>query len=248
MRFFCCVFVLIAFYFNNFFTYLLCLTFEGEKGAMAVNTVNKTDIAYNLLESMIIFRELEPGAMVSEKWLAEKLDLGRTPIREALQRLSYEKMVDIHPRRGIQVPSISVESQLKILEVRRDIESLCVRYASARAKLNEKKEMLLLAEQMELCAKKNEEREFASLLKQIHVLLVKAAANEYLQLAMAPLQGLSRRFWFAFKNDTSDLLEAASYHAAILRAVSHTDAEEAVEASHRLNNYLTDMAYSTIKK
>ncbi len=87
---------------------------------------------------------------------------------------------------------------------------------------------------------------YAGLLKQIHTLLVKAASNEYLQLAMAPLQGLSRRFWFAYKNDTSDLTEASSLHASVLRAVSHTDTEEAVAASHRLNDYLTDMAYRSI--
>ena len=92
---------------------------------MSINNANKTDVAYNQLERMIIFRELEPGSMVSEKQLAEGMDLGRTPVREALQRLSYERMVEIHARRGIQIPPISVESQLKILEVRRDIEA-CV--------------------------------------------------------------------------------------------------------------------------
>lgn len=210
------------------------------------NTANKTEIAYNLLEKMIIFRELEPGSMVSEKQLAESLELGRTPVREALQRLSYERMVEIHPRRGIQIPLISVESQLKILEVRRDIEALCVRYAAARASVDEKQQMQELASRLEQCATKGDEEEYANLLKNIHKVLVKAARNEYLQLAMAPLQGLSRRFWFAYKNDTSDLAEASSLHASVLRAVCHTDNEEAVAASHRLNDYLTDVAYRSI--
>lgn len=214
---------------------------------MSANAFNKTEVAYSKLEKMIIFRELEPGSMVSEKQLAEELDLGRTPVREALQRLAYECMVEIHPRRGIQIPPISVESQLKILEVRRDIEALCVNYAASRASVIEKQQMLQLAEQLEQCAANKDDLLYASLLKDIHMVLVKAACNEYLQLAMAPLQGLSRRFWFAFKNHDSDLVEASSFHAAVLRAVSHTDAEEAVAASHRLNDYLTDMAYRTIK-
>lgn len=213
---------------------------------MSTNSVNKTEIAYNLLEQMIIFRELEPGSMVSEKQLAENLGLGRTPVREALQRLSYEHMAEIHPRRGIQIPAISVESQLKILEVRRDIEALCVRYAASRASVGEKQQMLALATELEICGKSKDDILYAGLLKEIHTLLVKAAANEYLQLAMAPLQGLSRRFWFAYKNETSDLEQAASLHAAVLRAVSHTDAEEAIAASHRLNDYLTDVAYRSI--
>lgn len=80
---------------------------------MTINPVNKTEVAYHQLEKMIIFRELEPGSMVSEKQLAESLGVGRTPVREALQRLSYERMAEIHPRRGIQIPPISIESQLK---------------------------------------------------------------------------------------------------------------------------------------
>lgn len=211
-----------------------------------MTSTNKTDVAYNQLELMIIFRELEPGSMVSEKQLAEVLDLGRTPVREALQRLAYERMVEIHPRRGIQIPPITVESQLKILEVRRDIEALCVRYAASRASVEEKQQMLQLAEELETCAKNKDDLKYATLLKAIHGLLVKAACNEYLKLAMAPLQGLSRRFWFAYKNQDNDLTHASSLHAAVLRAVSHTDGEEAVAASHRLNDYLTDVAYRSI--
>ena len=116
-----------------------------------------------------------------------------------------------------------------------------MKYASARASVEEKQQMLILADKLEECAKNQDDLKYATLLKEIHILLVKAAANEYLQLAMAPLQGLSRRFWFAYKNQDSDLVDASSHHAAVLRAVSHTDAEEAVAASHR--DYLTDMAY-----
>ncbi|REG81806.1 GntR family transcriptional regulator [Marinomonas pollencensis] len=211
------------------------------------NQTNKTDVAYNQLERMIIFRELTPGSMVSEKQLAESLDLGRTPVREALQRLSYERMVEIHARRGIQIPLISVESQLKILEIRRDIEALCVKYAATRASIAEKQEMQMLALSLQECAEQKDDYRYADLLKQTHKLLVSAAQNEYLQLAMAPLQGLSRRFWFAFKNDSSDLKQGAALHSAVLKAVCHTDVEEAIAASHQLNDYLTDVAYRAIQ-
>lgn len=207
---------------------------------------NKTEEAYNQLEKMIVFRELVPGEMVSEKQLAEILALGRTPVREALQRLAYERMVEIHPRRGIQIPSITVETQLKILEVRRDIEVLCVRYATSRATVEEKQQMQSLAKALLVCAKEQDDERFATLIKAIHRLLTKAADNEYLQLAMAPLQGLSRRFWFAYKNDDSDLAEAANHHVAVLKAVSHTDTETAIAASYRLNDYLTDVAYRSL--
>ena len=83
---------------------------------------NKSDVAYDLLEQLITFRELEPGTMVSESQLMKQTELGRTPIREALQKLAAEKMVEIHPRKGILIPLMSVEVQLKLLEVRRTLE------------------------------------------------------------------------------------------------------------------------------
>lgn len=214
---------------------------------MIINdVVNKSEFAYDQLEKMITFRELKPGSMVSEKQLSEQLGVGRTPVREALQRLSYERMVEIHPRRGIQIPQISLESQLKILEVRRDVEALCARFAATRATGSEKTRMTKLADLLEANADKHDDKLYANLLKQIHILLVQVANNEYLQLAMAPLQGLSRRFWFAYKNESSDLSDAAHLHAEILRKIVAGDPIAAVEASYALNDYLTTMARRTI--
>ncbi|ABZ77867.1 transcriptional regulator, GntR family [Shewanella halifaxensis HAW-EB4] len=214
---------------------------------MIINdVVNKSEFAYDQLEKMITFRELKPGSMVSEKQLSEQLGVGRTPVREALQRLSYERMVEIHPRRGIQIPQISLESQLKILEVRRDVEALCARFAATRASESEKIRMTKLASQLEDNAAKQDDLVYAQLLKQIHILLVQVSNNEYLQLAMAPLQGLSRRFWFAYKNESSDLADAAYLHATILRKIVEGDPVAAVEASYALNDYLTSMARRTI--
>src|SRR3954469_4503445 len=58
--------------------------------------------AHRRIEDMIVTGALPPGAMISENGLREQLNVGRTPIREALQRLSLEGFVDIHPSRGVQ--------------------------------------------------------------------------------------------------------------------------------------------------
>ena len=73
--------------------------------------------------------ELTPGSAVSEAMLSARLGIGRTPIREALQRLARERLVRILPRRGVIVSEIDVKSQLRLLEVRREIERLMARAA-----------------------------------------------------------------------------------------------------------------------
>lgn len=208
-----------------------------------VESNNKSELAYSLIENMITFQYLKPGSMVSEKQLSESLNLGRTPIREALQKLAHECMVEILPRKGILIPPISVEVQLKLLEVRKGVKEVCVRLAAARASSLQRQQLKNLAERLAECGQHQDDARFILLLKESHQLLVKAANNDFIQIAMAPLQGLSRRFWFAHKNGESDFLEAAYCHAAILRAVSQSDVQAAVMASHKLDDYLMDMAY-----
>lgn len=93
---------------------------------------SKSDQAYRILEEMIVTTELEPGSLLSESRLVEKLGLGRTPLREALQRLDTENLVEIMPRRGIRITNINIKQQLRLLEVRRTMEALIVRPGDCR--------------------------------------------------------------------------------------------------------------------
>ncbi|MCO8304732.1 MULTISPECIES: GntR family transcriptional regulator [Streptomyces] len=208
---------------------------------------NKADQAYDVLEQMITFQELPPGSLVSEARLMERTGLGRTPVREALQRLARERMVEIHPSQGVFVAATSIEAQLKVLELRRSMEELAVRLAAHRATTAQRDRILALGEVLS-AFDGDDPREFGDLLKQTHTRIVEAAHNEYLSVAMAPLQGLSRRFWFAhLRNPKAELAEAARLHGDILRAICHGDEAKASEASVRLNDYLTDFTYRTLR-
>jgi DNA-binding GntR family transcriptional regulator len=207
---------------------------------------NKSLQAYDAIERMIVFQELTPGALVSEAMLMEKTGFGRTPVREALQRLASERMVEIHPNRGVLVPPASIESQLKLLELRRVLEDAAVRLATQRVLPGQKAEMLSVCEELE---KRDQTTlgDFAGSLKHIHELIVGAAHNEYLAVAMAPLQGLSRRFWFANIQDADKEMAAArGLHIRILRAICAGEENDASEASRKLNDYLVDFAYVTL--
>lgn len=209
---------------------------------------NKSEQVYDLIEKMITFQELKPGQMVSEVTLMEATGYGRTPVREALQRLAWERMVEIHPRKGAFIPLISVEVQLKLLELRRVVEEFAVRACLHRATSEQKRMMLELAGELDAVAASEDVFHFGDLLKQVHQIIVAAAQNEYLTSSMAPLQGLSRRFWFANIRDRRKELKAASErHSATLIAICHGDEEAAVAASLSLNDYLVEFAYRSIR-
>ena len=72
----------------------------------------------------IVTLELAPGSFWSELQLSEMIGIGRTPVREALQRLQTDHLVRILPRLGAQVTEINVSQQLLLLELRRVLERL----------------------------------------------------------------------------------------------------------------------------
>jgi DNA-binding GntR family transcriptional regulator len=102
------------------------------------NDITFTDKAYAQIEEMIVTLQLPPGTVLSELVLTNRLGIGRTPIREALQRLSRDGLVSILPRRGVLVSDIDIRAQLRVLEVRRELDRLIARYAAIRATQEER--------------------------------------------------------------------------------------------------------------
>ena len=123
-------------------------------------TPSLTDQAYSTLEEMIVTLKLPPGAAVSEAGLSDALGIGRTPIREALQRLARERLVAIFPRRGIFVTDINVTSQLRLLEVRRELERLIARSAARRATDEERRRFEEVAARFQESARVNDDVAF----------------------------------------------------------------------------------------
>lgn len=213
-------------------------------------TKSKTNQAYEAIENMIIFQELAPGSMVSEAQLMELTGFGRSPVREALQRLANEQLVDIYPYKGVFIPTISVEVQFKILELRRCVGELTIRLATQRGTYQQKKEMLLLAESLEDIDDISQARHFYVLLKKTYELTGKAAGNEYIQLCLSPLQGLFSRFWFAQLTieNQNELKKAAHLNAIMLRNICHGDQELAAKASKNVNDYFTEFTYRVLER
>lgn len=81
-----------------------------------------SDLAYHQIKTMILQNQLKPGQLVKESQLQEMVDIGRTPVREALLRLADNELVSIHPRKGIEIAKISPKSIHDIFTARILIE------------------------------------------------------------------------------------------------------------------------------
>jgi len=205
-----------------------------------------TDRAYRAIEEQIVTLQLAPGAVISEAMLSERLKIGRTPIREAIQRLARERLMVIMPRRGIMVSEVNIQTQLRLLEVRRELERLIARNAAKRATAEERAEFAAIASGMEKAGRKNDETVFMRLDREFNLLGLQAARNEFAAGAMVLMQGLSRRFWYIHYKEAADLPLAARLHADIARAIAAADRDASGAASDRLMDYIEAFTRGTL--
>lgn len=210
------------------------------------DTSSLTDRAYAELEERIVTLRLEPGAVLSEATLAQQLGFGRTPVREALQRLAREGLVVIFPRRGILVSEIDVKRQLTLLEVRREVERLMATKATQRANDAEREHFLAIAEGMEQASVDNDDMKFMRLDRELNLLVASAARNEFASRAMGLMHGLSRRFWYFHYKEVADLPLCAKLHADLARAIGQGDSAGAAAASDQLMDYIEDFTRASL--
>ncbi|HTR86180.1 MAG TPA: GntR family transcriptional regulator [Reyranella sp.] len=218
---------------------------------MPKKTLPSTDVplaerAWRALEEEIVTLRIPPGSVVSEGGLAERLGLGRTPVREALQRLASEGLVQILPRRGIIVTEIDVAAQLRMLEVRREIERLLARSSAQRGSPEVRARFTTIANDMETAAKRDDDVSFMRLDRAFNLLLLEAAGNEFAAAAMGIMNGLARRFWYAHYREFADLPLTARLHAAVARAIGRGDAAGAAKASDKLIEHLQEFSRKSI--
>jgi DNA-binding GntR family transcriptional regulator len=92
-----------------------------------------TKRAYDLIRERITTLDLEPGSVINEQQLAEALDMGLVPVREALKLLAHENLVIITPRHGLYVADVNIPDLEQLSEMRLALEGLSARLAAQRA-------------------------------------------------------------------------------------------------------------------
>jgi DNA-binding GntR family transcriptional regulator len=204
-----------------------------------------TEQAYRRVEEQIVTLRLKPGDVVSEQMLSASFKFGRTPVREALQRLAREGLVIILPRKGVLVSDINPRTQLLVLEVRRELERLLSRAGAERATPSQREQMVEIAVGMDRAAKTNDDIAFMRLDRELNQLIIEAAHNDYAARSMKLLQGLSRRFWYMHYREAADLPLCARLHANQARAIAHGDGNAAALASDSLMDYVTCFTRAT---
>ena len=214
------------------------------EGAEAAKSL--TEKAYLRIEEMIVTLRLAPGQVLSESDLIRDLGIGRTPVREALQRLAFEGLVVIMPRRGILVSEINHAKQLSLLELRREVERLIARSAALRATDIERRTFADLAENLGRAGDEGDDVAFMRFDLEFNRMIIATCRNEYAARTMQLIQGLARRFWYQHYQEALDLKRCALLHKAVAEAIASGDEEMAARASDDLIDYMAEFTRASI--
>src|SRR5262249_15416952 len=107
-----------------------------------------TEKAYLCIKEGIVRGEIEEGVFLSEKEIMKRYQIGRTPFREACNRLHHEHLLEVVPRRGYLVPQMSLQEVRDLFEVRVLVEGAVAELAAIRATEREVEELAELADQL----------------------------------------------------------------------------------------------------
>ena len=187
-----------------------------------------TQRAYDLIWEKITTLELAPGAPINEQELAQSLDMGHVPVREALKWLAHENLVEVTKRHGIYVADVNVNDLQQLSEMRLSLESLSARLAAQRVEADDLVVLEALRKEQEgLTAE--ELKDLFDLDHKFHQAVAKAAHNRYLAQTLDRLFGLSRRLWYLVLPHLETLSSSVEMHVSLVGAIESGDADHAEE-------------------
>jgi DNA-binding GntR family transcriptional regulator len=210
-------------------------------------TTSLSGSAYRFIEEQIVTLRLKPGDAINDAEVAEQLGVSRTPVREALLRLEDDGLVEVAPRRGIFVAPIDLLDHLDLLETRRQLDSLLMKFAVRRARAEHYENLRDCAGKMQQAAENKDTEEFLRQDRRFDAIVYEAARNHSAVAAVARLHSHCRRFWYAYQRET-DLARSAAHHTAIMYAIASRDEKAAVGQSELLIDYLVDLSKDVVRR
>ncbi len=152
--------------------------------------------AYRLLEHAIIVGELQPNQVLSEPELMQATGMGRTPIRDAIQLLADHHLVTIAPYRGAFVSPLEPQTELLLLEMRRELDPVLARATAENAGREDCKKLESLGREVSNAIDKNDSQAIMEFDGQLKELMLQICQNPFLATALRPIYAVCRRFYF----------------------------------------------------
>jgi len=189
--------------------------------------------AYELLVTRITRLELAPGSVLAERTLIESLGIGRTPIREALQRLAIEGLVEHLTNRGMFVTDITAASVQQIYEFRSLVDGYAAWLAATRASAAQIQELRQLHRQLLRATEDDDIDSYVAFDRRFYEMLADAAHNTLVAETVPRIFNLHLRLWFFISKKIGGWHSIAASHEEMTRDVAEAVAARDPEAARK---------------
>ena len=199
----------------------------------AAEAQSLSDRAYYEIRELIVTLELAPGSIVSERELQDRLEVGRTPVREALQRLEGERLVEVYPRRGIFVSNVNVLDLAVLSEVRVMLEGFGARLAAEHSTQADRDGTISLIGEVRRMESSLDQRVLIDVDQRIHRHVYHCTHNPFLEATLDGYFVLSLRIWFLVLDRIQYLEHAVKEHLELLEAIRDADGARSEDVMRR---------------
>lgn len=181
--------------------------------------------AYHAIRAMILRCELEPGSVINDRLLGERLDYGRTPIREALLRLSGERLILFQSNHSIVVAPVDLDQINHLYTLRLHLERLAWRLWVEAASDHQIEKLARIFDSVPRLVEADNVEGLLHLDFLFHAQIYNECGNPFLTQSLYSLSGLTYRIWFITnRRDVNAQAATALSHAPIIAAVRNRDA------------------------
>lgn len=192
----------------------------------------KADDAYDNLKRMIVSLRIAPGEPLNERTLMMALDVGRTPLREAIQRLTMEQLVTSLPRRGYFVRELSISELNEMIAARHVVEPAVTRMAVPNLTATEMAHLreIIDVTRDELARDNHEAGSYHDL--EFHSTIANACGNRYLAAVAIQINTRLLRYWYVSFSMLEYSPPTFAHHTQLLDLIESGDADAVDVAMH----------------
>lgn len=208
---------------------------------MAKHTPTRADQLRRTLEEEIFSGALKPGDRLDEQSLAQRFGVSRTPVREALRQLSASGLIEVRPRQGAVVATITLPRLIEMFEVMAELEGMCARLAARRMTDAERRHLASLVDTAEPLAGRQDLEGYYGNNRSFHDAIYAGSHNRVLEEMTRSLHHRTAPYRRHQLNRPGRVHESLAEHKAVVAAVLAGDAEAAARAMHRHVNVQGDV-------
>ena len=205
-------------------------TLSGEKGLLS-------DQIRLALADEIATGRLKPGTSLDEQQIASRFGASRTPVREALRQLAVTGMVEVRPRRGVVVATMTAERIMDMFETTAEIEAMCVRLATFRITPIERSRLQNMHEASAELVRTGDIGAYDNFNREFHIAIYRATHNQFMAEQAIGIRARLAAFRRTQLRQGDRLMRSHAEHGDILYAIARCDGEEAARCmrAHMLN-------------